>query len=145
MNLSPLQIDSWIYSCQAPKSTNSIVEFSMPDLYKQQSADNLIMLFLVHMAVEIEKHNLKMRYLFVHPCVMRIIKLYLGRDICYLNDCNEEIHIIWGCQIITNSNMPNDILIGLDNNYFGHDTSNIVLGKLDVKMLDRISQLKSFW
>jgi hypothetical protein len=141
MNPTQEQIKFWIDKCQT-FSTNEIIEFSISDFTNQPL--KYFKRFVLEMEIQIDRRDLIMEYIFVNPKMENFLLSYLGADV-NLPTKKWQVPDIWGCKIIKNDNVPDDTLIGFYELLDADDSRNIVLGKIDLKMLNRIDQMKVFW
>jgi hypothetical protein len=129
---------------------NSIIEFSISEFLDQPL--KYLKIFIIEMKVQIERWDLIMDHLFVHPSIEKYLLSQLDDAV---NKPIKKGHVpdIWGCEILINDHVPNDMLIGKYELLSSNDNKSqdvddgrdIVLGKLDLKMLDKINQMKAFW
>jgi len=146
MNPTKEKINSWIEKANF-NGTNDIIEFTVTDFINNPTG--CFKRFLLEMKVQIERWDLVVDYLFLHPRMKSILISSLKNT---LDEDSQTLNIsIWGTPIINNIYVPENIVIAYTDRDVSTrrsgllDTRNIVIGKLDLKMLDRIDQMKAFW
>ncbi len=141
MNLTKEQIEKII---ERGNDKNSIVEFTLEGFIQNPSKclrGNLLELF-----DEIERWDLIVEYIFIHPSMMNILSKYIF-DTMYINPTEyRQTPRIWNALVIVNTYVPEDMIIcfyeaPMDIN----DGRNIALGKLNSKLIDRLNCMKAFW
>jgi hypothetical protein len=150
MNPTQEQIKGWIDKASAPNAPNSVNEFSISGFTEEPL--KYMKRFLLEMKVQIDRWDLVMEYLFIHPHVEKMFISYLDEEVDqYMVQGGRRVPSIWGCSIIANEFVPEDMLIGFYEgpeglrNTFSDDGRNIALGKLDLKLLNKVNQMKAFW
>lgn len=149
-----VQIEAWIAKTTAPGAVNDVIEFSVTDFVNEPL--KYFKRFILEMKVQIDRWDLVTDKLYVHPHMMYLFTTYLKDDITvpyYIgsgrNDPVKEC-MLWGCNIIVNEHIPEDILIGYSdvskwNKDLPDDGRNLALGKLNLVLLNRLNQMKAFW
>lgn len=140
------QIKEWIAKAEAANAPNAITEFDVTDFTDRPL--KYIQHFLLEMKVQIDRWDLVMENLYIHPHVEKMFIAYLG-DAVDKATKPWQFPSIWGCQIIKTEHMPEDKMIGFNNLTQGNedidDGRNIALGKLDIRLLNKVNQMKAFW
>jgi hypothetical protein len=149
MNPTKKQIEEFISKAKLPDAQNAITEFSIEGFTNDPL--KYMTRFLLEMKDQIDRWDLVMQYLFIHPHVEKMFLSYLGDKVDYhMIEDGKRVPSIWGCYIIANEYISEDIFIGFSKRHwateeFEDDGRNIALGKLDIKMLNKVNQMKAFW
>ena len=145
MNPSQEQINSWLAKATALNAPNDVIEFSITEFINEPL--KYLQRFILEMKVQIDRWDLVMENLFVHPHVAKMFISYLGDAVDKpTKEC--QVPKIWGCSILENEYVPENMLIGfyeLTARRNIDDGRNIVLGNLDLKLLNKVNQMKDFW
>jgi len=146
MNPTQDQINDWITRASSSDAPNTIIEFSIEHFVNAPLGH--LKRFVLEMKVQIDRWDLIMEYLFIHPFMQEMILSHLG-DAVNMPITEQQVPNIWGCQIIANEYIPEDMLIGFydikEDILLHYKDRNVVLGKLNIKMLNKTNQMKAFW
>lgn len=152
MNPDKETIDSWIAKA-SDGGPNDIIEFSITGFTDEP--DRYFKKFIIEMMTQVDRWDLA--NMFVHPHMLKLFTAYLQDDISIpyytsagiqsgINRPVKEIQL-WGMSIVANPNVPEDTLVGFGKieNPAEDDGRNIVLGKLNLNLLNRLNRMKVFW
>jgi len=142
MNPTKELIEEWIEKCHS-WATNKIIEFDDISSYTN-NPPRYVYNFIIEMLVQINRWDLIMNYLFVHPSTVRFLTTHLFGS---LDPPDKYVThtTIWGSKIIANNHIPNNMMIGFSETNSSADSRNIVLAKLNLEMLNKLDQMKAFW
>lgn len=145
------QISNWITAASDFDASNDIIDCPLMEFIDKPALS--FRRFIIEMRCQIDRWDLVMQFLFVHPQIMRMFTTYLKNEINvpFYNTSGINRPItnceLWGTQIEANSYLPEDTLIGfteVENASF-NDNRNLVVGKLNLTLLNRLNQVKAFW
>jgi hypothetical protein len=130
------QVNKWMIDGD---SINELVEFSSKKFIN--NPQKYTKMFFVELMNQIERWDLVMNYLYIHPIMLPFLLTNLDTEVVK-NSSNEMT--VWGTKIIALTNIPLDRWVGFaDGN--SPDSRNIVLGKFDFTVVERLNKIKSFW
>lgn len=141
------QIIDWFYIA-TEQSKNSIIDFSI-DVFTY-NPNTYMKRFFIEMKTQIERWDLIMDYLFIHPQNTKLFVSYFGSEVEFFRNDNQLVYetqpVIWGTKIVEVDSVPFDKLLGYYK--FEEDKKegiNMVVGNINFNLISRVNNLKAFW
>lgn len=148
MNPTQEQINFWITKAKS-YNTNTLIEFSIQEYTNRPQ--NYLKHFIVDMKTQIDRWDFIMANLFVHPDIEKILLTWLKDEIDLPGEDLKQLKfpIIWGTYIIKTPYVPSNMMLGFYEPSEDYDditdSRNIVIGKLDMKIIKKLDNMKAFW
>lgn len=136
MTPSSEQINTWI---SVADTINSIIDFNSINEFIL-NPKLCVKKFIIDMRAEIERWDLVVNYIFIHPKLMEYLLQFLG------NEVEKSLMgiTLWGSKIISTCDMPPNMLLGFCD-YESKDYRNIALATINIELIKRLDKIKAFW
>jgi hypothetical protein len=139
MNLTKEVINSLLNEFELFK-TNELIEFSIDGYLK--SPKTYLKRQILDMSAQVERWDLVMEYIFIHPQNIDFIVSNLGVDIDLFTMKLWNIH-----QLVSTAIVPVNKMIGFSEhkNKYANIGHNIVVSNFDPEIIGRVDKIKVFW
>lgn len=141
------QIIEW-FNIANESNRNPVIDFSISGFIN--NPDTYIKHFLLDLKSQIDRWDLIMDYLFIHPQIYDLFISYLGSELDFVRKDDELGYetqpVIWGIKIVTTVFIPYDKVLGYTNPIEDQEEGiNIVVGNINFNVMDRLNKIRAFW
>jgi len=119
---------------------NNIIHFDLKNIRKQYKL--ICTNFMADIIFEVEKWDLIVDKIFMHPMMKSIIIDRIDQK--YINLINANAATLWGSNIIFDIEVPSDTVVAASELYEKY-SYGVSMGKVDINKLNRLNKLKAFW